>query len=74
MLPSTSDPKWRDLLTGKIRHSFNVVSASLLVSRLNRQTKADRNEEYLDKYINEAHAFFEKYQKILEDDISAIFG
>ena len=74
MIPSPLDSKWRDLINGVIKHNFKCVPAGLMLARLNRESKKDNSVANLEKLVNEAHAFFNKYEKILMDDVKAIFG
>jgi hypothetical protein len=74
MIPALSDSKWRALITGQIKHNFKCVPAGLMFSRLNREAQRDNSLANLEKLVNEAHSFFNKYERILTDDIKAIFG
>lgn len=74
MIPPKSDLRWKRLVTGQINHQFETVSAAMLVSRLIRVTGNGKSFEQIQPSIDEAHAFFSKYERILHDDISVIFG
>ncbi len=74
MIPSIEDPRWNKLLTGAEQHEFISLPAGLMFSRLRREIKKDGSREILEKSVKEAHAFFLKYEKILADDITAVFG
>jgi hypothetical protein len=74
MVPSTDNPRWREVLDGTLTHQFKSVPAGLMVSRLKRQLVTDGSEENWQKSISEMRAFFEKYEKVMANDISAIFS
>jgi hypothetical protein len=73
MLPPIEDPRWNELLSGKIQHQFRSVPAGLMFSRLRRQLESDGSPSAIQRCKLEARAFFEKYEIILADDIAAIF-
>ena len=72
MVPSGSHPAWAKLIKGEIDHQFKPASAGMLFFSLRRKFKQDPST--LGPCVQEARAFFEKYQRILEDDIKKIFG
>jgi hypothetical protein len=74
MVPVNNDPRWNKLLKGEIRHQFRSVPAGLMFSRLRRSLDMDSSEDNHRKCLEEVIAFFRKYEKILADDIAAIFG
>jgi hypothetical protein len=73
MIPPLDDQRWDELLTGRKQHQFRSVPAGLMFSRLRRQLESDGSPSSFDRCRLEARAFFEKYEKILADDITAIF-
>jgi hypothetical protein len=73
MLPALDDPRWNQLLIGTIKHEFRAVSAGLMVSRLKRRLADDGSADNRRKCLEEAYAFFRKYETILADDIAAVF-
>jgi hypothetical protein len=60
-------------VTGQIKHSFKCVPAGLMLGRLNRESLKDNSPLNIEKLVNEVFVFFRKYEKILQDDIKAIF-
>ena len=74
MIPNKAQPIWKDLVTGKKKHEFKSIPGGMLMTRLVTKCKMDYSTETLDKAVDEAHAFFEKYQAILKDDIANLFG
>jgi hypothetical protein len=74
MLPSKNDPKLRKLVTGELSHDFKAVAASMMLSRLRRSIQADGGEANILACIEEFHAFVQKYEKVMDADMSAIFG
>jgi hypothetical protein len=74
MIPAKTDQKWAKLVKGEIKHSFKNVPAGLMLSRLQRETATAADQQSLRRCIDEAYAFFEKYEAILQADIATIFG
>ncbi len=72
MMPDKSDSRWKALVQGKISHNFAFVAAGLCVSRNQRALRMNMTDEA--KAVDDVYAFFEKYQKVLSGDITAIFG
>ena len=74
MIPSKADGIWAKLVTGQAQFSLKSVPAGLMISRMQRQTKSDADPEVLRLCVEEAHAFFTKFEDILSEDIVNIFG
>ncbi len=74
MLPPIDDPRWSKLLKGEIQHQFRSVPAGLMFTRLRRALGGDVSTGNERKCLDEAYAFFQKYEKILADDIAVIFN
>lgn len=74
MIPDITNEKWKDLVLGKIDHQFKPFSVGMILSRIQREIRINKDENNLNRYISELYAFFSKYEKILDDDIKEIFG
>ncbi len=74
MLPPIDDPRWSKLLKGEIQHQFRSVPAGLMFARLRRVLGSDGSTDTEKKCLGEAYAFFHKYEKILAEDIAAVFS
>ena len=74
MIAPKDSPKWRDLLSGKIQHQFQLTSAAMVVSRCQRQVTRDPSPQSIDKNVDEIHAFFTKFENLLNEDLKAIFS
>ena len=74
MIEPKDHPRWKDLLTGKIQHQFQLVSAAMIVSRCQRQVARDASQQTYEKNLDEMYAFFAKFENAVSDDIKAIFG
>lgn len=72
MIPPKEDPRWKDLLTGKTNHPFKVASAGMCVARNQRHVLQDPAQ--MAQGVAEVHAFFEKFERILADDLQVLFG
>ncbi|MCL2283035.1 MAG: hypothetical protein FWC26_06930 [Fibromonadales bacterium] len=73
ILPSKDDCRWRDLLESKITHNFSLLAAGLCVSRNIRMLKRKNTEETYQTAIEDVYMFFQKYEKMLKNDIAEIF-
>jgi len=71
MIPNGNDPRWKDLVQGKINYAFKAVAASMMLARLQRQLKA--GNQNLDDAVKEATVFFTKYEDVFAQDLKAIF-
>ncbi len=74
MVPEKADAQWLKLIKGEASHDFKNVSAGLMLSRLKRQFSGGFSVNGGVDCVDELHAFFTKYEQLLVDDISAIFG
>ena len=71
MTPPTNHPVWTKLIKGELEHKFAAAAASMLFFTLRRQYS--RNPEALQAQVLEAHRFFEKFERVLADDINKLF-
>jgi len=74
MIPPKADPKWAALVKGNINHRFSSAAASMLFFCLKAKMKADGSAATLQQCIDDAHAFFSKYESTLQQDIRTIFN
>ncbi len=70
-LPPESHPTWGRLIDGTIRHEFSYAAAGMLLFNLNIQWRRDPTR--LPLLIQQARAFFQKYQHLLVWDIQKLF-
>ena len=73
MLAAKEDPKWEEILTGKIKPQFRLASAAMMVSRCQRQVSSDMSPQNIKKNIDDLYAFFEKFEHVISDDLKEIF-
>lgn len=71
-VPNKQHERWRMLVSGQLKHEFASVPLALMMSRIKRDYVKDPGR--LANLIEEAHAFFFKYERVLTDDIAKIFG
>lgn len=74
MVPSKNYPKWAALVQDRFTHKLSNAAAAMLLFRVQSDVKQDDSSGALVKAIEEMHAFFTKYERMLESEISAIFG
>jgi hypothetical protein len=73
MIPPKEEPRWVDLLKGRVQHQFQLASAAMIVSRCQRQVSGDPSPQTIGKNLDELHAFFSKFENVASDDLNAIF-
>jgi hypothetical protein len=73
MIPPKTDPRWVSLLKGDINHRFSSAAASMLFFCLRARLKVDGSAAAVQQSVEEARAFFLKYERTLEPDIRIIF-
>jgi len=71
MTPPLTHPVWTKLIKGEIEHKFKTASASMLFFNLRQQY--GRNPQGMPTLVSEAQRFFEKYERVLADDIKQLF-
>jgi len=74
MIPPKTDVRWTQMIDGSIQHKFRCVPAGLMLSRVRREMAMDRSAAALERIRNEVFSFFQRYESILSEDISAVFG
>jgi hypothetical protein len=74
MVPEKNHPNWASLIQGRLPCKFSNTAAALLLFRLQNEVRQDVSSDALRRAIEEMHAFFTKYERMLETEIKAIFG
>ncbi len=74
MIPPKTDKKWEQLVSGRINKTFKSFPLSMMLSRHKREIMKDSSLQNINMHVDEAYEFFIKYERILEEDIIAIFG
>ena len=74
MIPPKADPRWAALLKGDVKYRFSSAAASMLFFCLRAKVKSNNSATTLQQCADEAHAFFTKYERTLQQDIKAIFN
>jgi hypothetical protein len=72
-LPPRSDPRWRDLATGKIAGPWQNLAVKLMLARLGAVTRADPTPATIDKAIDDIRAYFDKNLQAAQSDLQNIF-
>ena len=55
-------PGWSGLIDGTTNHDFKTLSASLMLSRLNREYKTDPTPVKMAQCIDTAHEFLTRFE------------
>ncbi|HUN81407.1 MAG TPA: hypothetical protein VMV81_07850 [Phycisphaerae bacterium] len=74
MLPPKSDPRWRDLVRGKLKTAPSLLATKFFMARIAGLAKNDSSEENISKLVNESVSFFTKNSVLAKADIEMIFG
>lgn len=71
MVPAANHPMWGKLIRGEVEHQFSKAAAGMLFFNLRLQHK--ENPSRLVLLVDQARAFFEKYESVLTADIQKLF-
>ncbi|HEY5958312.1 MAG TPA: hypothetical protein VIV60_17230 [Polyangiaceae bacterium] len=74
MIPVATDLRWKQLLLGDASYEFKTATAGMLFGRLRRSMIADPSPANYAVCLQQASAFLTKYERLMQDDIEAIFG
>ena len=74
MVPPKTHPKWAALLQGRLDYKFSNAAASMLLFQLKGELRANSSPTALAGAVEKLHAFFTKYDRMLQPDIAAIFN
>ena len=74
MVPPKTHPTWGALLQGRLEHKFGNAAASMLLFQLKSDLRKDGSPAALSKATDTMHAFFTKYERMLDPDIKNIFN
>lgn len=72
-LPDVTDPRWRDLVTGRKQYALQSLATQMLVTRLRLRTRKG-DEAVIAEAIETAWAFFERNAATTGSDVAEIFG
>jgi len=72
VIPNKSNPCWRELAVGKKLIQTQTLGLQMILKRVHRSTSATPNEAALLTAIDELHAFFVKYEKMLTEEIKSL--
>ncbi len=73
-LPPKSDPRWRDIATGKLTKPWQSLALKIMITRIGSSVKADPSDANTQKGADEIYDFFAKNMKIAQADLQSIFG
>jgi hypothetical protein len=71
MVPPSTHPVWARLIRGELEHSFTATAPGMLFFTLRRQNQKDPRG--LDRQVDEARRFFQKYESVFADDLAKLF-
>jgi hypothetical protein len=74
VLPPTSDPRWRDVVTGKKKVPFDLLPLRMLMIGIRYSTRTDPSDKNVDECVMEVYNFFEANSMSAQKDIGNIFG
>lgn len=68
----TGNRKWKDLVTGKILLQTDNLGLQMMLKRSSTRLTAQSSATDFEKAIAEVHAFFVKYERILQKEIAIL--
>ena len=74
MIPPKFHPRWTALLQGRVDHKFSNAAASMLLFQLKSDLRTNPSPAALTAATDQLHAFFTKYERMLQADVNAIFN
>jgi hypothetical protein len=75
-IPSSADPVWRDIITGKVHIRFELVAVKILHGALSRSFARDPSPRRLEKCARDLREFFVQnaQQPAAQKDLEKIGG
>ncbi len=74
MLPPDSDPRWRQLVRGELKHRFANTGAGMLLHHLRLRHLDEHDDATLDSCARELHRYCSENARMMEQDIRTLFG
>lgn len=72
-VPPITNPRWRDVVTGKIARPWKLLAVRIMMTRIAGLTKGDPSSDMVSRCVQDLHSFFEKNARIAQDDLASIF-
>lgn len=73
MIPSKSDPRWKQIVIGDDALNFQALPTKMLMMRV-RVLARDKTPQKIEEAIEIAYDFFSQNSNILYNDIVLLFG
>lgn len=64
--------QFEKIIKGRADHKSSNLGLNLLISRLKRKYETDQTPEEMKNCVKEMNLFFEKYKKIVTEDVEKI--
>lgn len=74
MLPSRTDPNWHKLVENPGQYTYNFLALKILMTRIAVKAGAGMSPTQRDEVVDEVFALFQKHERLMDQDIAAIFG
>lgn len=76
MLPLSTDPRWRRVVSGAVRPQFEFLAVKILLGRISMGLASDNSPAAIDKGVQDLRALLEKHALMpaAQRDIAKIFG
>lgn len=74
VMPRRTDPQWRTLVEHPEKFAYTFLALKIMMQRVARKNAAALPVAEREALTDEVFAFFEKNQKLVGQDIAAIFG
>jgi hypothetical protein len=72
MVPPPSDPCWKRLIERRSEYSFQQLPLRLLMKQIDLRLSRDTSAAAVDTALRDVHAFFSKYERIVERELHQI--
>jgi hypothetical protein len=69
MIPPKTHAKWAAIVKGDVVPKFTVFAGNMMLSTCQRKLARDKSPEVLRACIDEAHAFFSKYENMYASEL-----
>lgn len=73
MIPPKNHPKWTALVKGEVKPKFSVFAGNMMLSQCQRRLVRDASPDSVRACVDEAHAFFTKYENLYRDELLTVF-
>ena len=74
MVPSTTDPCWKKMISGDVQIRSSNLSFNMLAFNVRLRHKNDPSPANLAKLTGQVHDFVAKFETLLQSEIKSLLG